>query len=101
MRIAQSIVAAGAPDRSGASFFRSRSDVDFEPVSGTGGVSKRLFSLRTTSAVTRNLPLSLFGPLGELEHDVEHDVLDDRPQAAGSGILGLGHLGDFVAGHRG
>ena len=88
------------PERDSAqalSFFRS--EPDLAGVRGTGGESKRFFSLRTTSAVTRYLPLSLRA-VGQLEHDVEHDLLDDRPQAAGAGVLGLGHLGDLAQGAR-
>src|SRR5207253_939620 len=48
------------------SFFRSRSDAaaDLDELSGAGGLSKRLFSLRTTSGVTRNFPLSLLARSG-------------------------------------
>ena len=49
----------------------------------------------------QELPLVLGRAVGQLEHDVEHDVLDDRAEAAGAGVLLLGHLGDLLEGFGG
>ena len=47
------------------------------------------------------LAFVLAGTLGKLEHDVEHDVLDDRAQAAGAGVLWPWPSWRFRGGRRG
>ena len=59
--------------------------------SGTGGVSKRLFSLRTTSAVTTNLPLSLAARSGSsnMMSSMTSSTIERRPRAPVSLALAI------------
>src|SRR5262249_5462487 len=91
----QSIVPAAAPFRSGTFFLALA-------LGGFGAAQRYWRGVEQAPlfadyfARHEELTLIFVRAFGELEHDVEHDVLDDRAEAAGAGILGLGHLGDFV-----